>query len=155
MTTFLQLHSAEVSSSFGREAFSLLAELADSSAPDEVERNSATFDAVVPGGGFVAQIGLSPGEIVSTIEVNDCSAFTPHVVHVSGGQTSAAGRTSPSLAIAMKTEATMRESAVDRANGHVRRIGMKPCRPGLRPRSDRVKHTLVRAVRPARSLHSA
>lgn len=169
MTTFLQLHSAEVSSSFGREAFSLrhelvahpllglepLAELADSSAPDEVERNSATVDAVVPGGGSVAQIGLSPGEIVRTIEVNDCSAFTPHVVHVSGGQTSAAGRTSLSLAIAMKTEATMRESAVDRANGHVRRIGMKPCRPGLRPRSDRVKHTLVRAVRPARSLHSA
>ena len=56
MTTFLQLHSAEVSSSFGREAFGLrhelvahpllglepLAELADSSTPDEVERNSAT-----------------------------------------------------------------------------------------------------------------
>jgi ribosomal protein L16 Arg81 hydroxylase len=76
-------------------------------------------------------------------------AFTPHVVHTSGGQTSL------SLAIAMKTEATMRESAVHRANGHLRRIGMKPRRPGLRPRSDRVKHKLVRAVGAARSLRSA
>jgi hypothetical protein len=64
-------------------------------------------------------------------------AFTPHVVHTSGGQVSL------SLTIAMKTEQTMRESAVHRANAHLRRLGMKPRQPGVNPRADRVKHRLV------------
>ena len=66
-------------------------------------------------------------------------AFTPHVVQT------AAGQVSLSLTIALRTEATMRESAVHRANAHLRRLGMKPRRPGVSPRSDRVKHRLVDA----------
>jgi hypothetical protein len=66
-------------------------------------------------------------------------AFTPHVVHT------AAGQVSLSLTIAMKTEATMRESAVHRANGHLRKLGLKPRQPGINPRADRVKHMVVEA----------
>ena len=66
-------------------------------------------------------------------------AFTPHVVHT------AAGQVSLSLTIAMKTETTMRESAVYSANGHLRRLGLKPRPPGVNVRSDRVKHKLVDA----------
>jgi hypothetical protein len=76
-------------------------------------------------------------------------AFTPHVVHTAGGQVSL------SLTIAMKTEATMRESAVHRANAHLRRLGMRPGRPGVNPRSDRVKHRLVEAVGAARRRRAA
>jgi hypothetical protein len=65
-------------------------------------------------------------------------------VHTAGGQVSL------SLTIALKTEATMRDSAVHRANGHLRRLGVRPRGPGVSPRSDRVKHHLVRAVGAAR-----
>jgi len=71
-------------------------------------------------------------------------AFTPHVVHTASGQVSL------SLTIAMKTEATLRESAVHRANAHLRRLGMKPRRPGTNPRTDRLKHRLVDVVGAAR-----
>jgi hypothetical protein len=81
---------------------------------------------------------LSPGDGVHI------PAFTPHVVHTAGGQVSL------SLTLALRTEATMRESAVHRANGHLRRLGVKPRQPGLSPRSDRVKHRLVQAVGAAR-----
>jgi hypothetical protein len=76
-------------------------------------------------------------------------AFTPHVVHTAGGQVSL------SLTIAIKTEATMRESAVHRANAHLRRLGMRPGRPGVNARSDRVKHRLVEAVGAARRRRAA
>jgi hypothetical protein len=76
-------------------------------------------------------------------------AFTPHVVHTADGQVSL------SLTIALKTEATMRESAVHRANAHLRRLGMRPRRPGVNPRSDRVKHRLVEAVGAARRRRAA
>lgn len=67
-------------------------------------------------------------------------AFMPHVVHTAGGQVSL------SLTIALKTEATMRETTLHSANGHLRRLGMRPRQPGVNPRSDRVKHGLVAAV---------
>jgi hypothetical protein len=86
---------------------------------------------------------LAPGDGVHI------PAFTPHVVHT------AAGQVSLSLAIAMKTEATMRESAVHRANAHLRRLGMRPRRPGVSPRADRVKHRLVEAVGAARRRRAA
>jgi hypothetical protein len=269
MSTFVHLPAGEAASSFGRRPFALrhelaahpliqpesLAELADSLAPDQVEHNSGQVDAVTPDGS-VPRADLSPGEIVRTIETNNCwivlpihdapayrdlyaalfddvrphlppdqgdivvrqavfflatggsttpahidleqglllhlrgekevqiggfpdpataqqkiermhrgehrniaqppqdprrfdlrpgdgvhiPAFTPHVVHTAGRGVSL------SLAIAMKTEATLRESAVHRANGHLRRLGMKPRQPGVNPRSDRVKHRLVDAV---------
>jgi len=268
MSGFLHLPADEATNSFGRRPFALhhelaehpltqpeaLAELAQSLPPDEVEHNSGRVDAVLPGGS-VPQADLSPSEIVSTIETNNCwivlqihdapayrelydalfdelrphlpaehgdivqrqavfflatggsttpahidlehglllhlrgekevqiggfpdprtgqrkiermhlgehrnvaqppqdarrfelrpgegvhiPAFTPHVVQT------AAGQVSLSLTIALRTEATMRESAVHRANAHLRRLGMKPRRPGVRPRSDRVKHRLVDA----------
>jgi ribosomal protein L16 Arg81 hydroxylase len=80
-----------------------------------------------------ARFQLQPGDGVHI------PAFTPHLVHTAGGQVSL------SLTIAMKTEMTMRESAVHRANGHLRRLGMNPRQPGVNPRSDRVKHKLVAA----------
>jgi hypothetical protein len=269
MTTFLKLPpDGEATSCFGRASFALhhelvthpliqpeaLAELADSLPPDSVEHSSGQLEAVTPDGA-VPQADLSPGEIVRTIETNNCwivlpihespayrelydalfdevrphlpphegdivqrqavfflatggsttpahidlehglllhlrgekevqvgrfpdehtaqqkiermhlgehrnlaqppqdprrfelrpgdgvhiPAFTPHVVHT------AAGGVSLSLTIAMKTETTMRESAVYRANAHLRRLGMKPRQPGVNPRSDRVKHRLIAA----------
>lgn len=86
---------------------------------------------------------LRPGEGVHI------PAFTPHVVHTAGGQVSL------SLTIAMKTEATMRESAVHRANAHLRRLGLRPRRPGISLRSDRVKHRLVEVVGAARRRRAA
>jgi Cupin superfamily protein len=278
MTTFVHLPADEAASSFGRRPFALrhelvghplvslesLADLADSLAPDEVEHNSGRADAVAPDGS-PPRADLSPGEIVRTIECNDCwivlpihdapayrdlyaalfddvrphlppgqgdivvrqavfflatggsttpahidleqglllhlrgekevqvgrfpdpataqqkiermhrgehrntaqlpqdprrfdlrpgdgvhiPAFTPHVVHTADRGVSL------SLAVAMKTEATLRESAVHRANAHLRRLGMKPRQPGVSPRSDRVKHTLVDAVGAARRRRAA
>jgi hypothetical protein len=274
MSAFLHLPPGDAARSFGRKPFALrhelaahpllaldaLAELADSLPVDKVEHNSGQVGAVAPGGA-VPQVDLSPGEIVRTIETNNCwivlpiheapayrelydalfdevrphlppgqgdiaqrqavlflatggsttpahidlehglllhllgekevqvgefpdtvtaqqkiermhfgehrnlaqppmdarrfllrpgdgvhiPAFTPHVVHTAGGQVAL------SLTIAMKTEATMRESAVHRANGHLRRLGIKPQRPGISPRTDLVKHRLVQAVGAART----
>jgi hypothetical protein len=273
MTRYLQLPPGALDSSFGRTSFALqheladhplleleaLASLADTLDPERVEHNRGRVGAVARGGA-VPQADLSPGEIVRTIDSNDCwivlpihdaptyrelydglfdelrpqlpaaegeivqrqavlflatggsttpahidlehglllhlrgsktvevgdfpdaaaaqrkiermhrgehrnvdqppfnarryallpgdgvhiPAFTPHVVHT------AAGQVSLSLTIALKTEATMRDSAVHRANGHLRRLGMRPRSPGVSPRSDRVKHQLVRAVGAAR-----
>lgn len=273
MTTLLHLPAAETAKSFGREPFALshelathpliqpesLAELADSLPRDMVEHNSGQVAAITPGGA-VQRADLSPGEIVRTIETNNCwivlpihaapayrdlydalfdevrpklppeqgeilvhqavfflatggsttpahidlehglllhllgekevsvggfpdpgtaqqkiermhlgehrnvsappqnartfkllpgdgvhiPGFTPHVVHTAGAQVSL------SLTIAMKTEALMRESAVHRANAHLRRLGMKPGAPGAHLRSDWVKHKLMETADAAR-----
>jgi hypothetical protein len=71
-------------------------------------------------------------------------ALTPHTVR------SAEGQVSLSMTIALKTEAMMGEAAVHRANAHLRRLGMKPRRPGVNPRSDRVKQRLMQTVGAAR-----
>jgi len=278
MSTFLNLPADEASTSFGRRPFALhheltthpliqpeaLAELAASLPPDEVEHNSGKVDAVAPDGS-VPQADLTPSEIVSTIETNNCwivlqiheapayrelydalfdelrphlpaeqgeivqrqavfflatggsttpahidlehglllhlrgekqvqvgdfpdlrtaqrkiermhmgehrnvaqppqdpahfdlrpgdgvhiPAFTPHLIQT------APGPVSLSLTIALKTEATMRESAVYRANAHMRRLGLKPRRPGVNQRSDRVKHRLIETIGAARRRRAA
>jgi hypothetical protein len=89
------------------------------------------------------QFSLRPGDGVHV------PAFTPHVVHTEGGQVSL------SLAIALKTDATLRASAVHRANAHLRRVGLRPRRPGLNPRSDRVKARVLDAVSAARGRRAA
>lgn len=67
-------------------------------------------------------------------------AFRPHVVHTAGGQVSL------SLAVAMRTESTIRHSNVHTANGHLRRLGLTPLTPGMSGRADRAKDRFVSAL---------
>ena len=90
-----------------------------------------------------AHFDLRPGDSVHI------PAFTPHVVQTAPGQVSL------SLTIALKTETTMRESAVYRANAHMRRLALKPRRPALNHRSDRVKHRLIETIGAARRRRAA
>ena len=64
-------------------------------------------------------------------------AFTPHVVHTGAGQVAL------SLAIAFRTEATLRTSAVHRANARIRRFGLHPRPPGVRSTADHVKSRVM------------
>jgi len=64
-------------------------------------------------------------------------AFRPHVVHTGGGQVAL------SLAIALRTDATLRDSAVHRANARIRHLGVTPRPPGGRGMRNEVKRGLV------------
>lgn len=90
MTQFLELASRDVMLGFGRAPFALrhklaahpllaldaLAALADSLAAGEVEHNRGRVGAVAPGGS-PERIDMAPGEIVRTIETNDCWIVLP------------------------------------------------------------------------------
>lgn len=67
-------------------------------------------------------------------------AFTPHVVHTGPDQVAL------SLAVAVRTEATVRTSAVHRVNARLRRVGLKPRGPGERVLSDRAKSSAVSVI---------
>ena len=64
-------------------------------------------------------------------------AFRPHVVHAGSGQVAL------SLAVALRTDATLRDSGVHRANARIRRLGLSPRPPGGRAASDQLKRGLV------------
>lgn len=67
-------------------------------------------------------------------------AFTPHVVHAGAGQVAL------SLAVALRTDATLQTSAVHRANARLRRLGLTPRPPGQRAGADQVKRQVVSAA---------
>lgn len=64
-------------------------------------------------------------------------AFRPHVVHAGPGQVAL------SLAVALRTEATLRASEVHRANARLRRLGLSPRPPGGGPVGDQLKRGVV------------
>jgi hypothetical protein len=67
-------------------------------------------------------------------------AFVPHLVK--NGET-----ISVSLSAGVRTEATLRASSVHSCNARLRRLGLRPAPPGLHPRSDRVKASLVSSLK--------
>lgn len=67
-------------------------------------------------------------------------AFTPHLIHTGADEVAL------SLTIALRTDATIRTSAVHRANARMRRIGLKPRPPGDRSGSDQLKSRLLLAA---------
>lgn len=67
-------------------------------------------------------------------------AFTPHVVHTSGGQVAL------SLTLAFRTDATLRASAVHRANARIRRLGVQPRPPGSGAVGDELKRGMVTTI---------
>ena len=80
------------------------------------------------------ELDLQPGTGVHV------PAFTPHVVHTRGGQVAL------SLAVAFRTDATLRSSAVHRANARIRRLGVRPRPPGSGAVGDELKRGLVTTV---------
>jgi hypothetical protein len=73
---------------------------------------------------------LSPGVGVHV------PALTPHLVKTPAG-------VSISLSFGFDTEAQIRRASVHRANSRLRRLGMSPSRPGVRPRGDRAKEVVM------------
>ena len=59
-------------------------------------------------------------------------ALTPHLVKTPAG-------VSISMSVGFETDALIRRSAIHRANDRLRRLGITPARPGVRPRGDRAK----------------
>lgn len=63
-------------------------------------------------------------------------ALTPHLVKTPAG-------VSISVSVGFETDALIRRSAVHRANDRLRRLGITPARPGVRPRGDRAKELVM------------
>jgi JmjC domain len=82
---------------------------------------------------------MSPGDGVHV------PALVPHLVKTPAG-------VSISLSVGFETEAVIRRAAVHRANASLRRIGLRPARPGEHPRGDRAKERLVTAASRAAGL---
>lgn len=66
-------------------------------------------------------------------------ALVPHLVKTPAG-------VSISLSVGFETEAVVRRAAVHRANAGLRRLGLNPARPGMRPRGDLAKERIVTTV---------
>ncbi|MBA2695999.1 MAG: transcriptional regulator [Actinobacteria bacterium] len=81
-----------------------------------------------------AVFALEPGDGVHV------PAFTPHVVHAGAGQVAL------SLAVALRTDATLRSSAVYRANARIRRLGLSPRPPGTAAVTDELKKGVITAA---------
>jgi hypothetical protein len=79
------------------------------------------------------EVHLDPGDGVHV------PAFFPHTVNNGPA-------VSVSLSVAVRTEATLRESAVHSANARLRRLGLSPTRPGIRPRADRAKAGVLKTA---------
>lgn len=80
------------------------------------------------------KVALEPGTGVHV------PAFTPHLIHTGPGQVAL------SLAVALRTDATLHVSAVHRANARLRRVGLTPPMPGERVVADRIKSRLIRSA---------